>query len=66
MATKRDYYELLGVARDAAEPEIKKAFASFHAKELALPDLRAALIAAAAKKGHVDNYMRKVEAEAAA
>src|SRR6266403_1864540 len=24
--TERDYYELLGVARDATEPEIKKAF----------------------------------------
>src|SRR5207245_3959487 len=24
--TERDYYELLGVARDAGEPEIKKAF----------------------------------------
>ena len=26
MATKRDYYEILGVSRDASETDLKKAF----------------------------------------
>jgi molecular chaperone DnaJ len=40
MATERDYYEILGVPRDASEPDVKRAFRSL-ARELH-PDVSAA------------------------